>query len=115
MPKLANTVVSAFSVKLHVPVPEQVPPLQPVKLLDCVPTALRVTTVPVFNVSLQVDTDVPQVMPPLRVTVPLPSLETVKVFLVLTAVKVAMTVLGASMVTVQAPVPLQLPPQPVKL
>src|SRR5207245_8932650 len=68
--KVAVTVVAAESVIVHVPVPEQPPPLQPVKAEPLAGLAVRVTTVPLAKLAEQV---APQVMPagPL-VTVPAP-------------------------------------------
>src|SRR4029453_5565357 len=44
--KVAVTVVAALSVTVQVPVPEQPPPLQPVKLEPAVGVAVKVTAVP---------------------------------------------------------------------
>jgi len=77
--KLAVTVVAAFMVTVHVPVPVQPPPLQPVNVEPAAAAAVSVTDVPVVNDAEQV---VPQEMPAgLLVTVPLPApaLDTVKV------------------------------------
>jgi hypothetical protein len=46
--KLAVTVVAAFMVTLHVPVPEHPAPLQPLKVDPPVAAAVRVTTVPLL-------------------------------------------------------------------
>lgn len=49
MSKLAVTVAAAFIVTVHVPVPEQPPPLQPVNIetgTEVLGEAVRVTTVP---------------------------------------------------------------------
>jgi hypothetical protein len=44
--KLAETLVAALMVTLHVPVPEQPPPLQPLNVDPLPAAAVRVTTVP---------------------------------------------------------------------
>jgi hypothetical protein len=44
--KLAVTVVAAFTVTAHVPVPEQPPPLQPLNVEPAAGAAVKVTTVP---------------------------------------------------------------------
>ncbi len=46
--KFAVTVVAAFIVTLHVPVPEHPPPLQPLNVDPPVALAVRVTTVPLL-------------------------------------------------------------------
>ena len=46
--KVAETEVAAFMVTLHVPVPEQPPPLQPLKVDPPAAAAVRVTTVPLL-------------------------------------------------------------------
>jgi hypothetical protein len=46
--KLAVTVAAALMVTLHVPVPEQPPPLQPLKVDPPAAAAVRVTTVPLL-------------------------------------------------------------------
>src|SRR5207245_1168124 len=67
---IAVTVVLAVTVTLHVPVPLQPPPLQPVKFEFAAGVAVRMTVVPALTVSVQV---VPQLIPPsLLVTVPPP-------------------------------------------
>src|SRR3954452_20058298 len=72
--------------------------------------------IPAAKEGLQV---LPQLIPAgLEVTLPLPApaLVTVSVWVEGgVGAKVALTVLAASMVTVQLPVPLQAPPQPVKV
>jgi hypothetical protein len=112
--KLAVTVVAAPSATVQVPVPEQPPPLQPVKVEPSADAAVRVTTVPLLNAAEHV---APHVIPAgLLVTVPVPApgllTESVKVCL-----KVAVTVVVAALsVTAQVPVPEQPPPlQPVKV
>src|SRR2546425_8145241 len=111
--KVAVTVVAAESVIVHVPVPEQPPPLQPVKAEPAAGLALRVTTVPLAKLAEQV---APHVIPAgLLVTVPapVPALETVSANV---GAKVAVTVVAAESVTTHVPVPLQPPPlQPVKV
>src|SRR6058998_602398 len=94
--------------------PEQPPPLQPVKVEPAAGAAVSVTAVPLAKLAAQV---APQVMPAgLLVTVPapVPALETVSVKVC--RVKVAVTVVAALRVTVQAPGPEQPPPlQPLKV
>lgn len=109
---MAVTVVVAFMVTVQVPVPLQPPPLQPAKTEPPPGVAVKVTEVPELKDFEQV---LPQSTPEgLLVTVPLPvpPLETVRVK---NAVKVAVTVVSALIVTVQVPVPLHPPPlQPEK-
>src|SRR5439155_1548832 len=95
--KVAVTVVAAESVTVQVPVPEQAPPVQPVKVEPAAGVAVNVTAVPLVKLAEQA---APQLIPAGElVTVPVP-----------------VTVVAAERVTVQAPVPEQLPPlQPVKV
>src|SRR5439155_25807949 len=58
--KIAVTVVPEESVTTHVPVPEQPPPLQPVKLEPAAGVAVSVTAVPLAKLAVDV---APQVMP----------------------------------------------------
>src|SRR5439155_14989 len=110
---VAVTVVAALRVTVQAPGPEQPPPLQPLKVEPAAGAAVSVTAVPLVKLAAQV---APQVMPAgLLVTVPAPApaLETVSTR---AGVKVAVTVVAAEIVTVQAPVPEQPPPlQPVKV
>src|SRR5438132_6829110 len=110
--KVAVAVVAAESVTVQAPVPEQ-PPLQPVKVEPAAGTAVSVTAVPFVKLAEQV---APQVIPAgLLVTVPVPAPAGVTVNTKVGA-KVAVTVVAAESVTVQAPVPEQPPPlQPVKV
>src|SRR6266550_3954752 len=96
-------------VAVQAPVPEHPPPLQPVKVEPAAGVAVSVTTVPLAKLAEQV---APQVIPAGElVTVPLP----VPALLTVSA-KVAVTVVAAKTVTVQAPVPEQPPPlQPLKV
>jgi len=98
---------------VQAPVPEQPPPLQPVKLEPAAGAAVSVTAVPLVKLAAQV---APQVMPAgLLVTVPAPApaLETVSTR---AGVKVAVTVVAAEIVTVQVPAPVQPAPlQPPKV
>ena len=69
--KVAVTVVAALRVTLQVPVPEQLPPLQPEKVEPAAGVAVRVTTVPLVNEATHVE---PQEMPAgALVTVPVPA------------------------------------------
>ena len=68
--KVAVTVVAAESVTVQLPVPEQPPPLQPVKVEPAAGAAVSVTAVPLVKLAEQV---APHVMPAgALVTVPLP-------------------------------------------
>src|SRR5438094_943514 len=68
--KVAVTVVAAETVTTHVPVPEQPPPLQPLKVEPAAGVAVSVTTVPLAKLAVHV---APQVIPAgALVTVPLP-------------------------------------------
>src|SRR5207245_6402523 len=111
---VAVTVVAALRVTVQAPGPEQPPPVQPLKVEPAAGAAVGVTAVPLAKLAAQV---APQVMPAgLLVTVPapVPALETVSVKV--GRAKVAVTVVAALRVTVQAPVPEQPPPvQPVKV
>jgi len=65
------TEVAALTVTVHVPVPVQPPPLQPVKLEPAAGAAVRVTAVPLANEAEHV---APHVMPAgALVMVPLPA------------------------------------------
>jgi len=69
--KVAVTVCAALIVAVHVPVPEQPPPLQPVNVEPAAGVAVNVTRVPLVNAAEHV---VPQEMPVgALVTVPLPA------------------------------------------
>src|SRR5207247_8221929 len=52
--KVAVTVVAAETVTTHVPVPEQPPPLQPLKVEPAAGVALSVTTVPLAKLAVHV-------------------------------------------------------------
>jgi hypothetical protein len=107
-------VVAALIVTTQVPVPEQPPPLQPVKVDPAAATAVNVTRVPKLNEAEHV---APQEMPVgalVTVPVPLPDLFTVR--LKDWTAKPAVTVVSALIVTTQVPVPVQPPPvQPVNV
>src|SRR3989475_5904382 len=112
--KVGVTVVAALRVRVQAPGPEQPPPLQPLTVEPPAGAAVSVTAVPLAKLAAQV---APQVMPAgLLVTLPapVPALETVSVKVC--RVKVAVTVVAALRVTVQAPGPEQPPPlQPLKV
>src|SRR5436190_736268 len=112
--KVAVTVVAAESVTVQAPVPEQPPPVQPVKVEPAAAVAVSVTAVPLAKLAEQV---APQLIPAgelVTVPLPVPALETVRVKVC--GVKVAVTVVAAEHLTVQAPVPEQPPPlQPLKV
>src|SRR6266403_5304106 len=101
-------------VTVQVPVPEQPPPLQPVKVDPAAGVAVSVTAVPLVNEKAQV---APQEMPAgALVTVPLPAPVLLTVSAKLWSASVAVTDVAALIVTVQVPAPVQPPPlQPVKL
>ena len=112
--KVAVTLWAEFMVTVQVPVPEQPPPDQPVKVEPELAVAVSVTDVPLEKEALQVE---PQLMPEgvlvTTVPVPVPDLLTVKDE---PPVKVAVTLWAEFIATVQAPVPEQPPPdQPVKV
>ena len=68
--KVAVTAVAALRVTVQVPVPEQPPPVQPVKREPAAGVAVSVTAVPLVKLAEQV---APQVIPAgALVTVPLP-------------------------------------------
>ncbi|PYN89531.1 MAG: hypothetical protein DMD87_05330 [Candidatus Rokuibacteriota bacterium] len=68
---MAVTVVAPLSTTVHVPLPEQPPPLQPMKREPAAGSAVSVTAVPLGNDATHVG---PQVMPAgALVTVPLPA------------------------------------------
>src|SRR5215510_13639533 len=106
--KVAVTDVAPISVTTHVPVPVQLPPLQPVKVDPAAGAAVRVAMVPAVNETEQV---VPQLMPAgARVTVPVPVPALFTVSATDACMKVAGTEAAAVMVTLQVPVPVQPPP-----
>src|SRR5437879_4172079 len=111
---VAATEVAAFSVTTQAPVPEQPPPLQPVKVELASGVAVRVTAVPLANGAEHV---APQEMPAgelVMVPVPVPDLLTVS--MKDCCAKVAVTDVAAFRVTVQVLVPGQPPPlQPGKV
>src|SRR5437899_921839 len=112
--KVAVTVVAAETVTTHDPVPEHPPPFQSVKVEPAAGVAVNVTAVPLAKLAEQV---APQLIPAGElVTVPLPVPALLTVSARLGRLKVAVTVVAAETVTVQAPVPEHPPPlQPVKV
>src|SRR5436309_3078665 len=112
--KVAVTVVAAETVTPHDPVPEHPPPAQPVKVEPAAAVAVSVTAVPLAKRGAPV---APQLIPAGElVTVPLPVPALLTVSAKVGRAKVAVTVVAALRVTVQAPVPEQPPPlQPVKV
>ena len=108
------TDVAALTVTLHVPVPVQPPPLQPVNVEPAVGVAVRVTTVPLVKPVEQV---APQEIPAgALVMLPLPAPDFATVSVNDDCTNVAVTEAAAFIVTVQEPVPVQLPPlQPLKV
>jgi hypothetical protein len=109
---VAVTAVVALGLREHGPVPEQAP-LQPAKVAPAAGVALSVTAAPLTKVPEQV---APQSMPAgALTTVPLPVPALVTVRVTGSSVNVAVTDVAAERVTVQIPVPEQLPPvQPAK-
>jgi hypothetical protein len=108
--KVAVTLVFEARVTLHVPLPEQPPPDQPVNVDSPSGSALSVTMAPSSNSSLHFT---PQSMPLgelVTVPPPDPSLETVSVRF---ATKVAPTLCAWLIVTLQEPVPEHTPDHPV--
>jgi hypothetical protein len=112
--KLAVTVWAALIVTVHVPVPVQPPPLQPLNVEPAAGVAVKVTAVPLANPAEQV---VPQEMPVgALVTVPPPAPALLTVSVKLCWANVAVTAWAALIVTVHVPVPVQPPPlQPVNV
>src|SRR5216117_2790271 len=112
--KPAVTEAAALIVTMQVPVPEQAPPLQPVKVEPAVGVAVKVTAVPLANGAEHV---APQAMPAgLLATVPAPAPALVSVRVKDCTANVAVTEVAAFTVTMQVPVPEQPPPlQPVKV
>jgi hypothetical protein len=109
---VAVTLVKAFSVTVHVPVPEHAP-LQPAKLVPMSGVAVSVTVVPLGKLQLHV---APQEMPDGElVTVPVPAPDLLTDKICVGPVNDAVTFLAVSMVTTQFPVPEQAPLQPVNV
>src|SRR5206468_5731564 len=99
--KVAVTVVAAETVTAQAPVPEHPAPLQPLKVEPAAGVAVSVTTVPLAKLAEQV---APQLIPAgALVTVPLPVPALLTVSAKLGRAKVAVTVVAAKTVAVQAP------------
>jgi len=113
--KVAVTLRAAVMETVHVPVPPQAPPLQPVNVEPTLGEAVRTTDVPSLKVPEHV---APQLMAAgvdETLPEPEPALVTVSVWVVgVGIVKFAVTVVAAVTDTVHVPVPEQAPPQPVK-
>ena len=105
------TVVLAPSVTVHGPVPEQPPPLQPAKREPAPGVAVSVTTVPPAKEAEHVESQ--EIPAGALVTVPLPAPLGLTVS-VKVGTKVAVTTWAAFIVTVQEPLPLQAPLQPMR-
>jgi len=106
--KVPVTLLAASMVEVHVPDPVQAP-LQPENRYPLAGVAVNVTEVPLTHAceqSLPHDTPDGELL-----IVPLPIRLTVKVYLG-NALNVAVTVLAAFIVRLQAPVPVQAPLQP---
>jgi len=101
-------------VTVHVAVPVQPPPLQPVNVEPAAGAAVNVTAVPLANAAEQV---APHEMPVgALVTVPVPAPALVMASVKGCRANVAVTDWAALIVTVQVPVPVQPPPlQPLKV
>jgi hypothetical protein len=111
---VAVTLVARDIVTTQLPVPEQPPPLQPMKAVPKVGRAVRVTVVPLGKLATQ---PVPQLMPAgvlVMVPTPLPAIVMPSTWVVVGAAKLAVTAVGAARVTTQVPVPVQPPLQPAK-
>jgi hypothetical protein len=110
---VAVTVLAAFSVTVHAPVPVHAP-LQPVKIAPAPGVAVSVTTVPLLNNAEQV---APQLTPAgALVTVPDPAPARLTVSAKDCTPKFAVTDAAAVIVTVHGPVPEHPPPvQPVNV
>jgi hypothetical protein len=105
---VAVTDWAALIVTVHVPVPVQPPPLQPLNVEPAAGVAVKVTAVPLANPAEQV---APQEMPVgALVTVPLPAPALLTVSVKLCWANVAVTDWAALIVTVHVPVPVQPPP-----
>jgi len=105
---VAVTVCAALIATMHVPVPEQPPPDQPVKSESLAAAAVRVTEAPELNANTHV---APQLIPAgAEVTVPEPPPARFTVSANVEGTNVAVTVRAALIVTVQVPVPEQPPP-----
>ena len=110
--KLALALFAASIVTVQAPVPVQAP-LQPVKVEPVAGVAVSVTAVVYPKVPLQV---LPQLMPAgVLATVPVPVPAGLTVSVNVWSVKLAVTLWGVVMVTVQGPVPVQSPLQPIKV
>jgi hypothetical protein len=110
--KFAPTDFAASIVTLQAPVPLQAP-LQPANVEPESGVAVKFTTVPLSKFAEQLE---PQEIPAGELaTVPVPVLDTVRVKGPLFVLKFALTDFAASMVTLQAPVPLQAPLQPANV
>src|SRR5437016_2584324 len=112
--KVAVTVVAAMRVTVQVPVPEQPPPLQPVKVEPAAGVALRVITVPLAKLAMHV---APQLIPAgALVTVPLPVPDIGSASGRVCSVKLGVTGVAPETVTTHVPVPEHPPPlQPLKV
>ena len=108
---MAVTVVDAARVTVQLPVPLQPPPLQPVNVEPVDGTAPSVIVLPALNGAVQV---APQAMPAgVEVTVPAPLPALLTDSATWLTVKLAPTVRAWSIVTTQAPTPVQAPVHPV--
>ena len=104
---------AALIVTVHVPVPVQLPPLQPVNVEPAAGVAVSVTAVPLAKVAEQV---APHEMPAGELEiVPLPAPAFVRLSVKGCSANVAVTLWAALIVTVQVPVPVQPPLQPVNV
>jgi hypothetical protein len=107
-------VTAAFVATEHGPVPAQAP-LQPAKVEPAAGVAVRVTVELERNEALQVGPQSMLAGDDTTVPAPVPALLTLTTNLVETALKLALTLRAALMVTEQGPVPEHTPLQPVKV
>jgi len=104
---------AALIVTVQVPVPVQLPPLQPVNVEPAAGVAVSVTAVPLAKAAEQV---APHEMPAGELEiVPLPAPAFVRLSVKGCSANVAVTLWAALIVTVQVPVPVQPPLQPVNV
>jgi hypothetical protein len=107
---------AAFIVTVQVVLIPVQAPVQPAKVEPVAGVAVRVTVAPAVKAPLHV---LPQVMPlgaEVTVALPVPLWVTVRAYVVRALrANVAVRLFAASMTTAQLPVPVQAPPQPVKV
>ncbi len=109
---VAVTLWLVLIVTTQLPVPLHAPD-QPLKLYPDAGVAVRVTAVPALIVAEQVEPQ--EIEPPELETVPEPTLATERVYAPCATANVAVTLWLALIVTLQVPVPLQAPDQPLNV